>query len=157
MRSRHSFYLSYPAEWQEQPQQSNISRVLQVSRHLLDENRYQPTRLGRIMAVQGKDMDLVTLPRNTKMLVGLASPFLPQMRLLLKNPYPLTIVANGMWGRSQELQIQRQRGTKGNKIGTDISQEQDRILRNNSIFKQSHHQCRLPGTPPTNYTNFTSG
>ncbi len=48
---RHSFCLSYPAEWQEQPQRSNISAVLQISRYLRDENCYQPIRLGRIMAV----------------------------------------------------------------------------------------------------------
>ncbi len=65
------------------------------------------------MAVQGKDMDLVTLQRNAKKLVGLASLFLPDARLLLQNLYPLTIIAGGMWGHGQGLQIWRQRGTCG--------------------------------------------
>jgi hypothetical protein len=51
VRGRHSVCLSYPAEWQEQLQWSNISTVLQISSYLTDENRYQPIRSGRIMAV----------------------------------------------------------------------------------------------------------
>jgi hypothetical protein len=93
---RHSFCLSYPDKWQEQPQRSDISTVLQISRHLTDENRYQPTSLRRIMAVQAKDVDLVTLLGNTRKLVGLASPFLPDARLLSQNPYQLSTIASGM-------------------------------------------------------------
>jgi hypothetical protein len=70
VRGSHSFCLSYPAKWQEQPQQSKIYTLLQISRHLTDENHYQPTRLGTIMAVKDKDMDLVTPSRNTRKLVG---------------------------------------------------------------------------------------
>jgi hypothetical protein len=51
VRGRHNFCLSYLAKWQEQPQWSNISTVLQMSKHLMDENCYQPYRSGRIMAV----------------------------------------------------------------------------------------------------------
>jgi hypothetical protein len=46
VRGRHSFCLSYLAEWQEQLQRSDISAVLQISRHLTDEYGYQPTRSG---------------------------------------------------------------------------------------------------------------
>jgi hypothetical protein len=46
-------------------------------------------------------------------LVGLAGPFLPDVRLLLQNPYPLTTVAGGMWVHVQEFQIRHQRETYG--------------------------------------------
>ncbi len=70
VRGRHSFCLSYPSGWQEQSKWSNISAVLQISLNLTYEYRYQPTRSGRIMDIQGKDMDLVASSRNTKRLVG---------------------------------------------------------------------------------------
>ncbi len=43
VRGRHSFC------WWEQPQWSDISAVLQISRHLTDEYCYRPTRSGRNM------------------------------------------------------------------------------------------------------------
>jgi hypothetical protein len=71
----------------------------------MDEYHYQPTRFGRILDIQGKDMDLVTLPRNIKKLVGLESPVLPGARLPLQYPYLLTTIAGGMSGRGRGLQI----------------------------------------------------
>jgi hypothetical protein len=70
VRGRHSFCLSYPAGWQEQSQQSNISAELQISRFLMDGYHYQPNRLGKIMDIQGKDVNLEAPERNTKRLVG---------------------------------------------------------------------------------------
>jgi hypothetical protein len=113
VRGRHSFCLSYLAGWREQSQWSNISAEPQISRYLTDEYRYQPNRSGKIMDIQGKDVNLEAPARSTKRLVGYTSPFLQGAKLLLRNPYPLTTVAGGMWVCIQEFQIWRQRETYG--------------------------------------------
>jgi hypothetical protein len=57
VKGRHSFCLFYPDGWQEQLQLSDISAELQISRYLTDEHHYQPNRLGKIMDIQGKDVN----------------------------------------------------------------------------------------------------
>ena len=51
-----------------------MARAVEMERHIssivTNEYRYQPTRLGRIMDIQGKDVDLVAPLRNTKRLMG---------------------------------------------------------------------------------------
>jgi hypothetical protein len=70
VRGRHSFCLSYPAGWREQLQRRDISVELQISRYLMDEYHYQSNRLGKIMDIQGKDINLDAPVRNKMMLVG---------------------------------------------------------------------------------------
>jgi hypothetical protein len=43
---------------------------LQISRYLRDEYCYQLNMLGKIMDIQGKDVDLVAPSRNTMRLVA---------------------------------------------------------------------------------------
>jgi hypothetical protein len=89
LRSRHSFCLSYLARWREQLHWSNISAVLQISWSLVDEYCYQPNRLGRIMDMQRKNVDLMAPLRKVMRLLRCAESI-----ILLAHPLMVGNVAS---------------------------------------------------------------